>query len=297
MPARLSRGGPELLEFALHELQVNVQGVEGVADLMGDAGRQQRQRLNPLALDGFDGLLAGFGVVVEDEGDAGAAGGFAIQRGGVEPEEARAGILDLKLVPHDALAARMVEPANLLPVELGDEIRDRLAFDVGLQAEEARYRLVEVEDAPGLIHDQDAVLDGVEERFEESPFARQALHDRLQTGLVQPPDARQHLFEETCFASHVTNKPGRAGCGQRSCLTAFRGRALTLPGRSVPCRPGRTAGAASRPLAAPTPFASARLVVALNTPATTLCSVSGSATKILPGSTPLVISPSWSFIA
>ena len=125
----LSGGGPKLLKFALHELQVNMQGVEGVADLVGDAGREQGQRLNPLALDGFDGLLAGFGIVVEDEGDAGAAGRFAIQRGGVEPKEARAGILDLKLVPHDALAARVVEPANLLPVQLGDEISYRLAFD------------------------------------------------------------------------------------------------------------------------------------------------------------------------
>ena len=182
---------------------MNVQGIEGIADLMGDAGGQQCQRLNPLALDGFNGLLAGFGVVVEDEGHPGAAGRFAIQRGGVEPEEARARILDLKLVPHHALAARMVEPANLLPVEFGDEIRDRLAFRTGLQAQEPRYRLVEVENAAGLIHDQEAIFDGVEERFKESPLAGQALHDCLQPSLVQPPDARQHLFQEARFASHV----------------------------------------------------------------------------------------------
>ena len=203
--AGFGSGGPELLQLALHELQVNVQGVERIADFMGDAGRQQGQRLDALALDGLDGLLAGFGGVVQDQRDAGAAGGFAIERRGVEPQEARAGIMDLELVPHDALAARVVEPANLLPFQLGDEIGDRLALDVGLQAEQARDRLVEVKDAPGFIHDQHAVFDGVEERFEEAPLAGQALHDRLQPGLVEPPDARQHLVEETGFASHVND--------------------------------------------------------------------------------------------
>ena len=209
---RLAHDGRlELSELALHELQVDVKGVEGVADFMGDAGGEQGQRLNPLALNGLDGLLARFGGVVQDKGDAGAAGGFAIQRGSVEPQEARAGIVDLELVAHDALAACGVEPANLLPFELGDEIRDGLALDVGLQAKEAGDGLVVVENAAGLIHDQHAVFDGVEERLEEAPFARQALHDGLQPGLVQPPDAGQHLVEETGLACHANGDPGAAG--------------------------------------------------------------------------------------
>ena len=159
---------------------MDVQGVERIADFMGDAGGQQRQRLDPLALDGLEGLLPRLGGVVQNQGHAGAAGGFAIERRGVEPEEARARIMDLELMPHDALAARVVEPANLLPVQFGDEIGDGLAFDVGLQAEQARDGLVEVEDAARLIHHQHAVLDGVEERFEEAALARQALHDGLQ---------------------------------------------------------------------------------------------------------------------
>ena len=109
---------------------MNVEGVEGIADFMGDAGGQQRQRLNALALDGLNGLLAGLGGVVEDERDAGAAGGFAIERRRVEPQEARAGIMDLEFVPHDALAAGVVELANLLPLQLRDEIGDGLALDV-----------------------------------------------------------------------------------------------------------------------------------------------------------------------
>ena len=192
---------------------MNVQSVEGVADFMGDAGGQQRQRLNSLAFDCLDVLLAGFGLVMEDEGDPGAAGGLTVERRRVEPEEARAGIMDLKFVPHDALAAGMIESADLLPIEFGNEVRDGLPFDVGLQAEEARHRLVEVKDAARLIHDQDTVLDGIEERFEEGPFARQALDDALQASLVKPPNARQYLVEEAGFSSHANQ---RTGCGRAS---------------------------------------------------------------------------------
>ena len=172
---------------------MNMEGVEGVADFVGDAGGQQGQGLNALALDGFDGLLPGFGGVMEDEGDAGAAGSFAVERRGVKPQEARAGIVDLELVPQNAPAAGMVEPANLVPLELRDEVRDGPALDVGLQAEETRDGLVEVEDAPGLIDHQHAVLDGVEEGFEEAALARQTLDNRLQPGLVQTTNAGQHL--------------------------------------------------------------------------------------------------------
>src|ERR1035441_6574275 len=49
--------------------------------------------------------------------------------------------------------------------------------------------------------------------------------------------------------------------------------------------------------AAPAAAASAKLALALKTPASTLCSGSGTARKILPEITPSVISPSSSFIA
>ncbi len=173
---------------------MNVEGVERVADFMGDAGCQQCQRLDALALDGLQRLLSGFGGVVEDERDTGAASGFAVKRGSVEPQEARARILDLKLVPHDTLAAGVVQPADLVPIELGNEISDGLAFDIGVEAEESGDGLVEVEDATPLIHDQEAVFDGIEERFEECPLARQALDDRLQARLVQPPDPGQDFI-------------------------------------------------------------------------------------------------------
>src|ERR1051326_591032 len=43
----IARRRLELLELALHKLQVNVEGVKRVADLMRHAGGEQGKRLNP----------------------------------------------------------------------------------------------------------------------------------------------------------------------------------------------------------------------------------------------------------
>jgi hypothetical protein len=74
--------GFQLFHLALHELQMNVERVERIADFMRDARRQQRQRLDTLAFDGFKSFLPRFGRIVQDERHAGFAG-FAVQRGGI----------------------------------------------------------------------------------------------------------------------------------------------------------------------------------------------------------------------
>ena len=66
-----------------------------------------------LALDGLEGFLPRLGGVVQNQRHAGAAGRFAIERRGVEPQEARARILHFELVPHDALAARVVQTREI----------------------------------------------------------------------------------------------------------------------------------------------------------------------------------------
>ena len=140
---------------------------------------------------------------MEDEGDARAAAGFAVDGRGVEPQKPRARVMDLELVAHDALSAGVIEPDNLLPLDVRDEVGDRLALDIGLEAKKPRDGLVEVENMPGFIDDQHAVLDGVEEGFEKTALSRQALDDRLQSFGVDAPDAPENLVEETGFAGHV----------------------------------------------------------------------------------------------
>src|ERR1044071_2084984 len=55
---------PEFSEFTLHELQMDMEGIERIPDLMSDAGCQQRQSLDPLALNSFERALPRFGGIV-----------------------------------------------------------------------------------------------------------------------------------------------------------------------------------------------------------------------------------------
>ena len=103
---------------------------------------------------------------------------------------------------HHARATRTFKVRNLLPLDLGDKIRDRLAFDVGLQAQEPRHRLVEIKDPSVLIHHQHSILDRVEQRLQKRPFPRQPLHHRLQTLRIEPSNPAQDLVEKTGFGGH-----------------------------------------------------------------------------------------------
>ena len=59
-----------LRQFPFHELQMDVQGIERVADFMSHAGRQQRQRGQFLRFDGGLGLFARLGHIAQNHGHA-----------------------------------------------------------------------------------------------------------------------------------------------------------------------------------------------------------------------------------
>ena len=86
---------------------MNMQRVERVADFVRDAGRQKRQRMEPLALDGLKGLLPRFRRVVQDQGHARTALGFPLHGGGIHPQEPGARIGDFDFVP-----GRLLPPAG-----------------------------------------------------------------------------------------------------------------------------------------------------------------------------------------
>ena len=102
----------EFFQLALHELQMNVQRIERVADFVRDAGGEQRERLHAFAFNGLECFLPRFGRVVQDERHPGTAGGLAIEGRGVEPQKTRTGIIHFKFVPGDACAARSVGARN-----------------------------------------------------------------------------------------------------------------------------------------------------------------------------------------
>ena len=160
---------------------------------MRDTRRQQRQGLNPLAFDGFKGLLPGFGGVVQNEGDSGAPGSLTIEWRGIKPEKTWARIGDLELMANNTRATCIVEPGDFLPIKLGNVVSDGLAFNVRLQTKETCHSLVEVKNAAFLVHNQHPIFNGVEDHFQEAPLAGQTLDNGLQTFVVEPPDSAQNL--------------------------------------------------------------------------------------------------------
>src|SRR5437899_9531040 len=182
---------------------MNVECIERIPDLMGDAGRQQGQSLNPLALDRFEGPLPGFGSIVQNQRHSGTAGSLAIQRRSIKPQKARAREMNFEFVAHHALSAFSIETSYFFPSQLGNEISDRLPLDIRLQTEQARDRLIEIENSPGFIHHQNAILDSIEEGLQKAALARELLHDVLQSFGIQPSDTPQNLIQEIRFAGHT----------------------------------------------------------------------------------------------
>ena len=116
--------GFELFDLALHELQMDVQRVERIANLMRHTGGQQREGLHPFTLNHLKGFLLLLGGVVNDHRQT--AGAFANQGGGVHAEETPNGIGQLQFVPGDGEAvAGAVQMAH---IELAVDVLGRLAF-------------------------------------------------------------------------------------------------------------------------------------------------------------------------
>ena len=177
-----------------------MEGVERIADLVGDTGGQKGQGLQSFTLDRLEGLLAGLGRVVQDEGDAGAALRSRVDRSRQDPQEARPRKADFEFVPGGVRAAAAIERGDLLPIEFGEKPRDGLSFGaLGDQTEQAGDRLIAVGHTPLGIDDQHAVLDGVEERLEEVALSRQSLDHLLQVRRVEASEASEDLVEKTGF--------------------------------------------------------------------------------------------------
>ena len=179
---------------------MDVQRVERIADLVRHARREQRERLDAFALDGFKGFLPRLGRVVQNQRHAGTARGLAVQRRGVEPEKTRTRIMHLKFMPDNVRAPGVIRAGNFLPIHLRQNVRDVLLLGVRRQADEPGDGLIEINHAPLLIHHQHAVLDGVEERFQKAAFPREPLDDGLQPFGIQRAEAAEHLVEKTGFA-------------------------------------------------------------------------------------------------
>src|SRR5262245_4159870 len=97
-------------------------------------------------------------------------------------------------MPHNPLSSGIVEARNLLPLEFWNKIRDHLPLNVGLQTQQSRGGLVEIDDSSRFVDYQNSVLDGVKQRLKKISLARQPLNDCLKPLCIQPPYAAKHFI-------------------------------------------------------------------------------------------------------
>lgn len=178
------------------------QRVERIAKFMGDAHRKKGQQLNPLAFDGGDSLLAGFGGVMDDHGNADRFLAFTGEWNSQQPEQPRARILNLEFEPENTRPFVFDESDDLVPFEVRQDLSGRLARGgVRLDSEQTSCSLVQVGDTPVGIDHQHAIFDRMQQRFEKVTFPRKALDDLLQTVCVKACDPAEDFVEKTGLAS------------------------------------------------------------------------------------------------
>src|SRR5882724_8268517 len=190
---------------------MDMQGVQRVADLMGHTRRKQSERLHALALDSLECLLPCLGGIMNDQRHAAAPSGFTIQWRSIQPQETRARIMHFEFMPHHAFASGAIKLFDFFPLESRDEIGDRPTLRTGLKTKKSSDRLIEVENMPAFIDNQNTVFNRVEKRFEKTALTRQSLNDGLQPFGIEPPDSVEHLIKKAGLNGHSRDQ---SQCGQ-----------------------------------------------------------------------------------
>src|SRR5204862_5506752 len=103
------------------------------------------------ALNRFKGLLPSLGCIIEDQRNARAAGRASVQGCRIQSQKTWAREINLKLMASHPLASCEVESGDAFPIQFGNEVGNRLAFDVRLHAEQSRHCLVEIENTTVLV--------------------------------------------------------------------------------------------------------------------------------------------------
>ena len=177
-----------------------MQGIEGIADFMGQTAGQQSQGVHPLGLHRLGGGPTCLGRIVEHQHDAGASRSRAVQGADMQADEPGPRVFHLEFGAEHAVAAGLIEAGNVRPIQIRQVARDRL-FLGGLRrdAQHAGGHEVEVHHASLFVGDDDARVDGVEEALEELAFLGQPLDDALETAGIVASETPQSLVQEAGF--------------------------------------------------------------------------------------------------
>ncbi len=192
MPGRHLLEAPD---FALHQLKVDVNRIEWIANLVGDTRRQKRQRVNALGFHHLTGLVMGLSDIVQHQGHACL---WILFDGGSEhPKESGTRESDLDFASDRLLA---VPRSERFPVELWNQPRQRLTqciFD--RVSNQPPGGLIEKDHPIFPVGHDDSVFNGLEQGFQERPLPLETLDKGLESLTVQPVEPGEDFVQKSRF--------------------------------------------------------------------------------------------------
>ena len=170
---------PQLL---FHDLEIQIEAVQGIPDLVGHARGEERDRLHRFAFHLAELAAAAFGDVAQDH-----RGQFRVvgQRHQIELDETGLGIADLQLLPGDLVPNAAVGVEDPPPVHILKQLVHPEIFQILGQGQQFRRRVIEVADLQLGIDDEDPFFHGVEDRFEKAPVTDQTEQEGLTAPLIE----------------------------------------------------------------------------------------------------------------
>ena len=194
---RAAVAGRQFAQLAAEQLEVDVERVERVADFVGDPGGEQRERVEALGFQRFLRLRAGAGEVADEHHVAERLVVVlrAINRREVEIQVAVLRIENLQVAADGAAGFaqnRPVQPADLG----GNELAGR---PLRIEPEKLACRVVEEADHAFRIEDDHALVERLEDFFQESLLADQAGDNLLDVAGDDAIQTGDQLFEKAGF--------------------------------------------------------------------------------------------------
>ena len=210
----------EFAQAAFEELEVDGEGVEGVADFVGHTGGEELEGGDAFAFQRFLRGAVALGEVAHDEGVTGmlAVSGFVVvlgqKRNDIKIEDAVGGVENFDVAGHDFAAL-----GEFFPAQSADVFGQRTAEGGGgVESKEESGGIVHVNDRAGGVGDDDAFADGVEDGLEETFVAGQFDEEGFDVFRLDAAEAGEEFVEEGAFHCRGYGPLGPEG------LMADRGR-------------------------------------------------------------------------